>query len=345
MCKNVLVIGNGFDLAHGLKTRYSEFLKWAYEMRTKDWKIHPKEVFRKSHPNFPNSSLLSFLLLEYEEKKAYSNWIDLEHELEAFVQQINNFIEEDNKKVVSETVGRIRYSISSSSKNGFTPLLRSSVSLFDAEDNRFVVKPRFRDVWGKIDKKQVYRIIGNELKELGDLFEYYLIEIEPTTRGICEKLDIVELIQPDYVISFNYTSTICSLYKISSNDVCYIHGRLNEDNLVLGYADLNKDMDDMIFKKYYRRLVNQTDIIDFTRLYETDNIGQIIRGTIHFFGHSLDISDEDILHPLLADYPSVIYYVDDVDRADKVQNIIRIIGKELAEKRIRDGEIDFRKIV
>ena len=28
---NLLIIGNGFDLAHGLKTHYTDFLQWAYE--------------------------------------------------------------------------------------------------------------------------------------------------------------------------------------------------------------------------------------------------------------------------------------------------------------------------
>ena len=31
MVMNLLVIGNGFDLAHGLKTNYLDFLQWAYE--------------------------------------------------------------------------------------------------------------------------------------------------------------------------------------------------------------------------------------------------------------------------------------------------------------------------
>lgn len=28
---NLLIIGNGFDLAHGLETSYHDFLQWAYE--------------------------------------------------------------------------------------------------------------------------------------------------------------------------------------------------------------------------------------------------------------------------------------------------------------------------
>ena len=29
---NVLVIGNGYDIAHGLKTRYSDFIDWVKEI-------------------------------------------------------------------------------------------------------------------------------------------------------------------------------------------------------------------------------------------------------------------------------------------------------------------------
>lgn len=30
---NILVIGNGFDLAHGLPTKYGDFLKWVKEIK------------------------------------------------------------------------------------------------------------------------------------------------------------------------------------------------------------------------------------------------------------------------------------------------------------------------
>ncbi|GHV31822.1 hypothetical protein FACS18949_01180 [Clostridia bacterium] len=54
---NLLIIGNGFDLAHGLKTTYSDFLTWAYKNRKKqkysefnfedylDGNVYVKELF------------------------------------------------------------------------------------------------------------------------------------------------------------------------------------------------------------------------------------------------------------------------------------------------------------
>ena len=37
----IILIGNGFDLAHGLKTSYANFIDWYWEKRIKDFKnIH-----------------------------------------------------------------------------------------------------------------------------------------------------------------------------------------------------------------------------------------------------------------------------------------------------------------
>ena len=41
----IILIGNGFDLAHGLKTRYEDFIDWFWEQQVKnankfeDWKV------------------------------------------------------------------------------------------------------------------------------------------------------------------------------------------------------------------------------------------------------------------------------------------------------------------
>ena len=42
--KAIIFIGNGFDLAHGLKTRYEDFINWYWTKRVKEF----RELFKIS---------------------------------------------------------------------------------------------------------------------------------------------------------------------------------------------------------------------------------------------------------------------------------------------------------
>ena len=81
----LVLIGNGFDLAHGLKTSYKDFIQWYWEERifklkteysgessdelctikltTKDMDIKSWHtyIFSTGHTNTPNSELYMFL--------------------------------------------------------------------------------------------------------------------------------------------------------------------------------------------------------------------------------------------------------------------------------------------
>lgn len=106
---NILVIGNGFDLAHGLPTKYGDFLKWIeitkkiidkdYTLKEADWKdIDPqiRLLMEKKTNNLPfyffedwkdlinNNVLINYFL----QSEAYQegSWIDFENELSNLVQ-------------------------------------------------------------------------------------------------------------------------------------------------------------------------------------------------------------------------------------------------------------------
>ena len=102
MAMNLLVIGNGFDLAHGLKTTYFNFLQWAYEndQMGKKYGEHLKErvdgpaTYRALVPGFDLNLYWKNVLSAsnrnpdaYQPNYAdvlfrkYGSWIDLENNL------------------------------------------------------------------------------------------------------------------------------------------------------------------------------------------------------------------------------------------------------------------------
>ena len=73
-----------------------------------------------------------------------------------------------------------------------------------------------------------------------------------------------------------------------------------------------------------------------------NNAGFLIGSTIHFYGHSMDATDEDIicmLKPMAKQF--VIYNYSQEDYEQKVINLISIFGKEESTKLIQTGFIKF----
>ena len=113
-------------------------------------------------------------------------------------------------------------------------------------------------------------------------------------------------------------------------------------NIVLGYDDSDGGLDDLEFKKYYQRLIYSTDRINYGFSIEEDEYGGYHSPDIYFYGHSLDVSDIDILKGLFSKGGRIfIYCKDESDRNDKIKNVIKILGKGPAINRIETGAIQF----
>ena len=104
----ILVIGNGFDKAHGLKTGYGDFLKWTqYIIGNYDPKIRSgelsitreelqesmdickdyPEVFQEIIENKDNFWILHFIQIE---KELGPKWLDFEGEIEHVTKDLFN---------------------------------------------------------------------------------------------------------------------------------------------------------------------------------------------------------------------------------------------------------------
>lgn len=46
--KSLFIIGNGFDISHGLNTRYSDFMKYLTQYETPPQEIIPGWIYRDS---------------------------------------------------------------------------------------------------------------------------------------------------------------------------------------------------------------------------------------------------------------------------------------------------------
>ena len=239
---NIIVIGNGFDLAHGLPTKYTDFLEFVkvlnnvLEERNKDYdcidmcninvqiKTLIKENITQQIEQW-KSLLNDNFWIEYflqNDMHGKENWIDFESEISDLIQSIHMDMYEK----------------------------RSLTSMYEEIDGIFINEFLENYLWkDNVDRKlNIYKDIKDklydDLNRLIKALEIYLYQY--VNKINCEKKlpDIQEIIAEKEIckiLSFNYTNTIERVYIDKSNmDIDFIHGKANKDleieknNMVLG---------------------------------------------------------------------------------------------------------------
>lgn len=380
--KKILIIGNGFDLAHGLPTTYMDFLEFAGRFRaigslgsvlltdqdyinkyvdTWDGNEHVKEKlketfksrrFEKGEKNriilednllecckndLDNNIWYDYFIGQYEKGKMRGkNWIDFEMEISYIIQ----WIEKKYTDLFLE-FNLLHEAMSNVLEADEKILDFSKAAAFDNVKDVITVEDFLNKLYD--DLERIARALG--------IYLYKFVEDIPVDR-----VDAIEKIKPDYVISFNYTKTYEKVYGNRVIPVCYIHGTcdelLSDMNIVLGideYLDeyqrnINTDM--AIFKKYIQRIRKRNDTIFrnwskeietlYTRQESTNrtaiNTSNFPTGhsRVYVYGHSLDVTDMDILELFLKpDYTRLeIYAKGKINEGKLLSNLIKIVGRD-----------------
>lgn len=173
------------------------------------------------------------------------------------------------------------------------------------------------------------------LRELADVLRQYLLYFVDVPAKEYAKLDAkphwASLPKPNYVYSFNYTSTLETFY--SDNVVDHIHGSTNS-NIVLG---INPDETDELentdttflqFKKYFQRVFYKTDLSFLKKLRASRTTPGNNDYKLYVIGHSLDSTDEDIIKQVFDVAKSIIIlYHNESSVKNQIKNLVKIYGK------------------
>lgn len=335
---NLLIVGNGFDLEHGLKTQYTDF----FDVIDKKAASKNEIILNDNKYIIKNNKLLSYLIKEYKQNKLQgNNWIDIETELKKIINLIeeiktNNFIDNMNYyKGENEytTIYKIYSKSSYYFKNYLFPFAEAAN-------------------YCKYIKKEYDTSIKNlesNLNELTNMLRDYLLEQD--ISNLTKTKDISDIdYKITHVLSFNYTDTFRQLYSdIDDDKIDFIHGSLNKNNLVLGINETltedtaNKIVDTVYFKKYFQRIYKKTD-------YKyIDWLDHVNFDTVYIHGHSLDESDKEILEKIInsvlkKDTSTVkIFYYDEKHYRQEVTNLIKVLGKDVFQKYYFQNRIIFIK--
>lgn len=323
----ILIVGNGFDLAHKLPTQYADFLNVCSMAKSKEirW-IDDKPELTRKNSNEENvlkefaKSVGHELYLEFKKKVRNCFWIDHFLTRRTLIgEKWLNF--EEEIKIVVESVIKDMKDAPNEIVYGVT-----NVALHNfCNANSFYAKNKtFRDL---------FDLIMDEHKKLTRLLEIYMCGYVEKTE--IEKKTLFVNLLVDKVLSFNYTNTYVVTYDYLM-ECCYIHGEADADrkdtcNMVLGFDDHYMDgvrvVPELVpFEKYCQRIVNRTD----SRYFEWIERMKEEQNTVYIFGHSLAPADGDVLAKFILspNTKTQIYYRDEIDRAEKIRNLAIILGPD-----------------
>lgn len=423
---NILVIGNGFDLAHGLPTRYTDFLEFIKVIKQSlsknklagiDWGNIDAEVKKflisnkgkvqeklfsdwQIWENFINNNIwIKHFLAVYKKREndGKNGWIDFESEISEVIQSLDNEMHGLSQVYkMEDTVSNLSNEFLEARYSDFI----AKVQPINPVDNGFSKEITF---------KEIRNILLNDLNKFIRALEMYLCDyVEKIEIG--KKSPDIDALEIDFILSFNYTHTYSKLYDVSScskqevaDPFDYIHGEADinntivTNNMVLGIDEYlskkrrNKDIEFIAFKKYYQRIHKQTgckykewvdqisneynqyqrdrneigieilksiddksfDIDPFLKNKYTGRINkQCPQHNLYVFGHSLDVTDKDILRDLILHdnvHTTIFYYEENNDNGrtnlgKQIANLVKVIGQDELIKRTggRTKTIEFK---
>ena len=363
MTETILILGNGFDIAMGRETRYTDFIEFEKQLFS-----NPDEKLLEflkdkniSIEKYKDNLYLRFI----NENKATlgDNWSNLEIMISQLADAIMYF-KENSSLLYSEQFNRPLGSIIKQHRTDWRMSTNYSSKLFIADT---FLSLFYEKGWSSLEREVALDKLNNEyirqLDLLIELLEIYLsyldyldFEVRETEASLTA-LDAISDLSNSYIINFNYTNTSGHLFGSSKENTHFIHGRIDLERtfnrintMVFGIEDKENNINsDLIpYQKYYQRVVKETGS-KFEDFFSTTNLKKyqipesnycITQGTsknIVVFGHSVDPLDKEIFQKCFElakngkyDYRFIFTYFDDpAKRSIGKEKLIELTGRRI----------------
>ncbi|MCQ2815127.1 MAG: bacteriophage abortive infection AbiH family protein [Bacilli bacterium] len=331
----VLIVGNGYDIGSGYKTRYSDFYEFLEFIHLgKDIKsnldflskyIITLDDFKDISDAYNRNNF--FINYIFNNKSVYGNWCDFETALLKIAKTFDYVLSSlDAKNFGSQKDYKFRIinpnDLDDTLFSEENRKLLSNYILYASDDfssgsliDKKVSPPfTYSNLRANITKikKEICNILISDLKEFKNLFTKYIQAItkkEPPTKIIFEI---------GAILSYNYTST--PEMSCSFNDDSYnFHGLVKNNNIVLG-IDSKVDFkvrELFAFKKIFQRsnVLNNFKLDDYISSYTS----------ACYYGISFDKNDEDTLSYMLNKFEKNYIYCLNEDEKNKIMSNINEI--------------------
>lgn len=317
----LILLGNGFDLAHGLKTSYNDFIKWYLKQCLK---------YAQANRVYDDDPLI---------KVTFTNERDLKFFSHANIHNVSDFVDYFYLK-------------------GFKSVLTSSHFMFDGWNNHFfnpfkiTIKLNFfktlvescsSSTWVEIENvyyKELKSIFNNDddkrpktdadkriaILKLNEGFAHLINMLQSYLKSIgtnSVNLEYKKIINAPFaeneftqlypgntsigetmILNFNYTTTVSKYLgqsDVSQVDLNFIHGMLDMDEnpVIFGFGD---EMDKVYQDFETHETMGQFDYFKSFLYLQTSNYYNLLRFIqsndyqVYILGHSCGLSDRTMLN-------------------------------------------------
>ena len=333
----IILVGNGFDLAHGLKTKYEDFINWYFEQLK-------KELSDCFSPTFKTPLCKLVIDTKYNE---YEHWGNFMYIHQYRIRDLKNlklleYIQGCSHIFVHkfDLLKRLIMSINSKGwvdiESDYYELLKDCLeannpAVIDLQNQLGYIQKKLTEYLLCVQQSsdvQINTRIGEIINEpifARDISQYakkYIIKSDDDDR--------MYPLNESLILDFNYTNTTSKYHR----DVIHIHGSLADPKtMIFGYGD---ELDEN-----YKKLSNLNDNhylknIKSIRYLESGNYRDLLRFInaapyqIYIMGHSCGNSDRTLLNTLFEHENCVsikpFYYQKDEENdnySEITQNISR----------------------
>lgn len=197
---SLFIAGNGFDIAHGIPTKYSDFRSFVIQKYPEALEFRDEVVYLEDFEDIGQNEFAAEILLNAMDKAAGKNWCNFEEAL-AYINFDNKFPLPNHKE--NETAKEDQQ------------LMEQYLLYLAALTKGFIVCSK---IW-----QDFFRIWIKEIQSVIDQGNYY-------PKGSLLKLFFSE---PEMqFFNFNYTKTLQKLYGVKK--VIHIHNRVGQ-KLIFGH--------------------------------------------------------------------------------------------------------------
>lgn len=356
----LIIIGNGFDMAHGLKTSYMDFINWYWEQRANSLKHNGSPVSKDCLCELKIYGFIwsCFDISEFKDENGQWEYLgnrllpEFKKRYERISIKNSRFFETIMKSI--ETKGWVDI------ENDYYQLLKNCVdnpssdyTIKELNEQLEFLKEKLIEYLSTIKKASVR-------KDLEDAMIDYFDPNDFSTEGKKKALEDIGLDISDLkdiknnnderkkllpakimLLSFNYTETAKKYdnYNITHN---YIHGELEKpEDIIFGYGDE--------LERSYQHILdaNDNDLLKnfkSIRYLETGNYRNLLEFLIDapfqvlIMGHSCGNSDRTLLNTVFEHDNCIsiktFYHKSGVDGKDNYQELVQNISRNFTNMKL-----------
>lgn len=304
--KNIVIVGNGFDMSLGLKSSYQNFIEY----------IKSRKKFAEDYELYNYNRLF---LRKYENFRL--NWSDFESIYEETVRKINKRSQKNEEPQdifdiasVNDSIKRLEEDFHEYLLDEYPRWIEQKTITIGDDKKKFTekVNPFFKKM---IKDENTFFINFNYTNTIEDLCESVLYDSSKVSESNLK-------------------------VRKAKKRVFHIHGSLEDENILFGggFTD-SEDIDkihysqSLINDKLFR--IKENDSLNLTRkkiMSTIDLNNEDTNNDLFIIGHSLQGSDFPFLSKLIQKSNKVfIFYYED-DYIIKMEEILRKFGSSIAEK-------------